>query len=81
MLREKAYKVVQSQAMKAWQEDGNFREAIENDPEIRELLPPEKIAASFSLDRQLSNIDRIFERVFGEKPGRPGSSSQTRNES
>lgn len=81
MLREKAYKVVQAQAMKAWQEDGNFREAIENDPEIRELLPPEKIAASFSLDRQLSNVDRIFERVFGEKPGRPGSSSQTRTES
>ncbi|RPI07453.1 MAG: adenylosuccinate lyase [Acidobacteriales bacterium] len=65
MLREKAYKVVQGHAMKAWEEEGDFRAAVENDPEIRAILGPEQIAASFSLDRQLGNVDRIFERVFG----------------
>jgi len=65
MLREKAYGLVQSHAMRAWEEDGDFRAAIEADPEIRAALAPEQIAEAFSLDRQLRNVDRIFERVFG----------------
>ena len=64
MLREKAYKLVQAHAMKAWEEEGDFRSAVESDPEIRAILSPEKIAESFSLERQLGNVDRIFERVF-----------------
>ena len=50
--------------MKAWLEDANFRQSVENDPEIRACLSPEQIANSFSLDRQLGNVDKIFERVF-----------------
>jgi len=65
MLREKAYKIVQAHALKAWQEEGDFRAAIENDPEVRAALTPEQIAHSFSLERQLKNVDRIFQRVFG----------------
>jgi adenylosuccinate lyase len=65
MLREQAYRVVQTHAMKAWEEEGDFRAAIEADPEIRGILPPEKIAEAFSLERQLRNIDKIFSRVFG----------------
>jgi len=65
MLREKAYRIVQGHAMRAWEEEGDFRAAIEADPEIRAVLSPEAIAYSFSLERQLKNVDRIFERVFG----------------
>jgi adenylosuccinate lyase len=65
MLREDAYRVVQAHAMKAWEEDGDFRAAIENDPEILKVLPKEKIATAFSLERQLKNVDAIFERVLG----------------
>ena len=65
MLREQAYQAVQAHAMRAWEEEGDFRAAIEGDAEIRAVLPPEKIAEAFSLDRQLRNVDRIFERVFG----------------
>ncbi|HSW48622.1 MAG TPA: adenylosuccinate lyase [Bryobacteraceae bacterium] len=64
MLREQAYKVVQGHAMKAWEEEGDFRAAIEADPGIRAVLNPGQIARSFSLDRQLSNVERIFDRVF-----------------
>src|SRR6516225_7518442 len=46
MLREQAYRVVQAHAMKAWEEEGDFRAAIENDPEIRTVLSQEKIAES-----------------------------------
>ena len=42
----------------------DFRAAINSDPEVRAVLSAEKIAASFSLDRQLRNVDRIFDRVF-----------------
>src|SRR6202171_6408500 len=66
MLREHAYRMVQAHAMRAWEEEGDFRAAIESDPEIRAVLSSEQIAASFSLDRQLRNIDKIFARVFSK---------------
>jgi adenylosuccinate lyase len=65
MLREQAYRLVQGHAMRAWEEEGDFRAAIENDPEIRAVLKPEQIAEAFSLERQLRNVDKIFARVFG----------------
>jgi len=65
MLREDAYRIVQGQAMRAWEEEGDFRAAIDNDPEVRRVLSSEQIAEAFSLDRQLRNIDKIFARVFG----------------
>jgi len=64
MLRETAYRVVQGHAMKAWQEEGDFRAAIEADPEIGAFLTAEQIAGAFSLERQLRNVDYIFDRVF-----------------
>ena len=66
MLREQAYRVVQSHAMRAWEEEGDFRGAIEADPEIGAVLSPQQIAEAFSLERQLRNVDKIFERVFGK---------------
>jgi adenylosuccinate lyase len=65
MLREQAYRLVQEHAMRAWESDGDFRAAIESDPEIRAVLSPDQIAEAFSLDRQLRNVDRIFDRLFG----------------
>jgi len=65
MLREQAYRVVQMQAMRAWEEESDFRAAIEADPEIRAVLSEAQIAEAFSLERQLRNVDRIFARVFG----------------
>ena len=64
LLREEAYKLVQGYAMKAWAEDGDFRAAIEQDPIIRKHLSPEALEDSFSVSRQLRNVDQIFRRVF-----------------
>src|SRR5579863_772980 len=64
MLREEAYAVVQGYAMRAWREESDFRAAIEGDAEIRAALGPEGIARSFSLERQLRNVDKIFARVL-----------------
>ena len=43
MLREQAYKTVQSHAMYAWQNEGDFKAAISADPEIQRHLTPEQI--------------------------------------
>jgi len=66
MLREDAYRVVQAHAMRAWEEEGDFRAAIEADAEIRAVLTSEKIAESFSLERQLRNVRGIFDRMFSQ---------------
>jgi adenylosuccinate lyase len=65
MLREDAYRIVQGEAMKAWHEEGDFRRAIENHPEVAKLLSPQQIDHAFSVDRQLRSVDAIFTRVFG----------------
>jgi adenylosuccinate lyase len=64
MLREQAYAIVQSAAMRAWEEEGDFKATIENHPEINAVLSKEKLAETFSLDRQLRHVDTIFRRVF-----------------
>jgi adenylosuccinate lyase len=64
MLREEAYKLVQGYAMLAWEGDGDFRSAIESDPIITKHLKPQALEESFSVSRQLRNIDQIFQRVF-----------------
>ncbi len=66
MLREEAYRVVQGHAMRCWAERADFRAAIESDPEVRAVLSREQIAESFSIERQLRNCRKIFERVFGD---------------
>ena len=66
MLREDAYRLVQSNAMRAWKEEKNFKELVFADPEITSRVPREKIEYAFNLERQLKNVDRIFERVFGK---------------
>jgi len=67
MLREAAYKVVQRHAMEAWENESDFRAAVEADPEITRVLTRQQIAESFSLERQLRNVDKIFARVFDDR--------------
>jgi len=64
MLREQAYKLVQSYAMRAWDAGGDFRDFISHDKEILSYLSLEKVTAAFSVDRQLHHVDSIFARVF-----------------
>jgi len=66
MLREEAYRLVQSHAMRAWKEDLNFREEMERDAQVGKLLSREKLDEAFDYTRQLGNVDAIFKRVLGE---------------
>jgi adenylosuccinate lyase len=64
MLREDAYRLVQSHAMQAWKEDLVFRDLVATDPEITGKLSSEKLSKTFDLHRQLGNVDAIFDRVL-----------------
>jgi adenylosuccinate lyase len=64
MLREDAYRLVQGHALKAWETEGDFRAAIEQDQKVLSYLSIGEIQEAFSLDRHLSHVDEVFHRVF-----------------
>jgi adenylosuccinate lyase len=66
MLREDAYRLVQSLATRAWKEDLVFRDEVAREAAITALLSPEKLDRTFDYTRQLGNVDAIFKRVLGE---------------
>jgi adenylosuccinate lyase len=68
LTREDAYRLVQRNAMRVWDEQADFRELILADKEIGAVLTPEQIAAVFDLKVQLRNVDKIFARVFEIQP-------------
>ena len=65
MMREDAYRLVQSHAMRAWKEDLVFRDEVARDAAIAGLLSPEQLEKTFDYTRQLGNVDAIFARVVG----------------
>ena len=67
MPRDNAYKVVQENAMAAWEKDTNFRDLAASDARITKYLDEKALAHTFDLKRQLRYVDAIFARVFAEK--------------
>ena len=76
--REDAYKLVQRNAMKVWEEiqkgrptvnkngDSLFMQYLMADRELNKYLTQEEIKELFNYDYYTRNVDRIFKRVFGE---------------
>ncbi len=65
--REKAYGVVQRNAMKSFKGKDNFKDLILNDKEITTRLSLDEIEECFNVSHDLKNVDYIFERVFSER--------------
>lgn len=63
--REKAYTLVQRNAMKVWEEGKDFQIELLGDSEVRSYLSEEKIREAFDLGYHLKHVDTIFQRVFG----------------
>jgi adenylosuccinate lyase len=68
MSREDAYRLVQRNAMQAWQGGGDFKALLLADAEVRSALTQEQIEASFDLGYHTKEVDAIFQRVFGSQP-------------
>jgi adenylosuccinate lyase len=63
--REEAYAMVQRNAMRAWQEDGDFLALLKADQEVRRHLSEAELAENFDLDHHFKHVDTVFARVFG----------------
>ncbi|KIU27532.1 adenylosuccinate lyase [Sphingomonas melonis] len=65
--REDAYRLVQRNAMKVWESDGQLSllELLKSDAEVTAALSPAEIEDKFDLGYHLKHVDTIFARVFG----------------
>ncbi|RIK46445.1 MAG: adenylosuccinate lyase [Chloroflexi bacterium] len=61
--RQAAYKIVQRNAMRAWDQGGHLREYLRDEPEVAQRLSGDQIDALFDLDYHLAHIDEAFRRV------------------
>jgi adenylosuccinate lyase len=65
--REDAYRLVQRNAMKVWESDGqlSLMDLLKGDSEVTAALSPAEIEEKFDLGYHLKHVDTIFSRVFG----------------
>ena len=61
-VREKAYDTVQPIAMQAMAEGEPYQDLLAADPVIKEMLTPEELAACFTLEYYMKNVDYIYDR-------------------
>ncbi len=64
--REDAYKIVQRNAMRVWQEGASFLELLKDDEEVVAALTVPDLEGLFDLGYHTKHVDTIFNRVFGE---------------
>jgi adenylosuccinate lyase len=64
--REAAYRMVQRNAMRAWNGEDDLLSLLKADTEVTRALPPAELEKLFDLDYHLKHVDTIFARVFGE---------------
>ncbi|MEM7067471.1 MAG: adenylosuccinate lyase [Pseudomonadota bacterium] len=63
--REDAYRLVQRNAMKVWEEGKDFLEELLGDNEVTAALSEAEIREKFDLSYHTKHVDTIFNRVFG----------------
>ncbi|MDX6153630.1 adenylosuccinate lyase [Marinococcus sp. PL1-022] len=63
MVREEAYDTVQPKAMEAWEKGIPFRELVESEPAITNVLSSEEIEDCFDHRHHMKEVDTIFARA------------------
>jgi adenylosuccinate lyase len=63
MDRDDAYLIVQSNAHRAWNEEGSFRENITSDKKVRELFKQDELDKLFDYNYHLRFVDDIIKRL------------------
>src|SRR5271157_3049642 len=64
--RERAYELVQRNAMPVWRGEGEFLTFLKADREVAKALRSKELEALFDIGYHLKHVDTIFRRVFGE---------------
>ena len=62
--REDAYRLVQRNAMKVWEQDKDFKTELMGDEDVTAALSLEEIEEKFDLGYHTKHVDTIFSRVF-----------------
>ncbi len=63
--REDSYRLVQRNAMRAWNGEGALLDLLKADKDVTKALPTAKLESLFDLGYHLKHVDTIFNRVFG----------------
>ncbi len=61
--RDEAYKLVQRNAMRAWDEERDFTELVRGDADVAAYLDEAALASVFDLDATVANLDTTFDRL------------------
>jgi len=61
--RDDAYRLVQRNAMRAWDEETDFRTLVRGDEEIAAALPPSALAEAFDITAYTRHVDTVFDRL------------------
>ncbi len=64
--REDAYVYTQRNAMRVWDEGGEYKDLVMRDADISSKLSPEEIVRVFDVKHYLRNVEKVFARVFGQ---------------
>ena len=62
--RQEAYVLVQRNAMKAFEGQGEFRALLQDDADIRKHLSADEVDREFDLNHALAHVDTIIDRVL-----------------
>jgi len=65
--REKAYKIVQDDALESWKKSKNFKDLILGDGEIKKYMSKDEINSCFDYNYFIKNIDYIYTKVYERK--------------
>ena len=63
--REDSYRLVQRNAMRAWNGEGALLDLLKADAEVTKAVPVAQLEKLFDLGYHLKHVDTIFKRVFG----------------
>ena len=77
LTREEAYKMVQDNAMKAWEKRKSFLSLLEADGRITAHLNKKELNSLFDYNYYLKYVDTIFERLGLTKTGRGKKAGKT----
>ena len=65
--REDAYRLVQRNAMKVWEEDKDFQTELLADQDVMTALSEAEVREKFDIGYHTKHVDTIFARVFKER--------------
>jgi len=63
LTREDAYKLVQRNAMKVWEQGSDFRDSLLSDPDVSSRITEKELDNCFDMEHHLRFVNEIFERA------------------